>query len=71
MEKDCWNRIEEIFGQAIALEPELRRQFIELECGADEKLLSELLSLMENHASSNDFLDDPVFSVGLRLLKTK
>jgi predicted oxidoreductase len=70
MRKDCWNRIEEIFGQALTLEPENRREFIKSECGADEELLNELITLVENHEIPSNFLDDPVFSLGLKLLKT-
>lgn len=68
MQQDCWNRIGEIFEQAIMLDPKDRREFIEQECGSDEELTRELLSLVENHENLSDFLDDSVFSIGFRLL---
>lgn len=69
MQGNCWDKIEELFGQVLDIAPENRRQFIEQECGSDEELVREILSLVENHENSGNFLDDSVFSIGLRLLE--
>lgn len=69
MQQTHWNKIEEIFDEAVALDSENRRRFVERECGFDENLKRDLLSLIENHEDSGGFLDDSIFSVALMLLE--
>lgn len=69
MQDNRWHKIEEIFEQAVTLDSENRRQFIEQNGALDEELKSELISLLENHEESGDFLlDDSIFPLGLKLL---
>src|SRR5215211_160340 len=68
MQENRWNKIEEIFGRAVILDSENRSQFIEQQCGFDEELKREVISLVKNHEDSSDFLDNPIFSIGLQLL---
>lgn len=69
MQKSRWNQIEEIFEQTVALDSEQRREFIEEKCGADDELKREILSLIENHENSGDFLGDALFSTGLQIIE--
>ena len=71
MQKNRWEKIEEIFGQVVALDSENRRVFIEERCGADDELKREIISLIENHENSGDFLDDALFSTGLQILENE
>ena len=69
MQENDWKKIEEIFDQAIGLEPINRRQFIERECRSDEDLKREIVTLIDNHENAGDFLNDSVFSIGFHLLE--
>lgn len=71
MQKNRWEKIEEIFEQTLALDSENRREFIEEKCGADDDLKLEIISLIENHENSGDFLDDALFSTGLQILENE
>lgn len=71
MQKNRWEKIEEIFEQTIALDSENRRAFIEEKCGADDELKREIISLIENHENSGDFLDDALFSTGLQIIENE
>lgn len=49
-----WEKIKEIFGAALELEPGRRGDFLRDACGSDQALLTEVESLLAAHASSND-----------------
>jgi eukaryotic-like serine/threonine-protein kinase len=44
-----WKQIKQIFSKALELDGEERHQYIEDVCGGDERLRSEVLSLLESH----------------------
>jgi non-specific serine/threonine protein kinase/serine/threonine-protein kinase len=53
-----WERLEDLFGEASALEPNARRAFLERECGGDQALRAELLSLLDAHDAAAGPLDE-------------
>lgn len=67
-----WEKIEEIFDQAVTIDSVVnRRLFIETSCGADKELKHEVLSLLENLETSGGFLDDELFFTGLQILESE
>jgi serine/threonine protein kinase/Tfp pilus assembly protein PilF len=71
MQKKRWQQIEEIFNRAAVLPAAERRKFIEDLCRADEDLCREVLALVEADDEDAGFLDEPVFSLGARLLDAR
>ena len=72
MRKNLWEKIEEIFGQAVMIDSkEHRRLFIEETCSTDKELKREVFSLFKNLESSEDFLEDELFSTGLQILESE
>jgi serine/threonine-protein kinase len=54
-----WQRVREIFEDALLRQPEERMQYALLRCGDDESLLSEVCSLIDSHENSETFLETP------------
>ena len=66
---EFWKRLEDLFNQAMDLDPSQRPRFIEESCGADTRLRSELESLLRSaeasgalenvvHGAAHDFLNN-------------
>lgn len=51
-----WQRLEDLFQQAIELSPDERAKFIEESCGSDQTLRRDLESLLESDHKSGEFL---------------
>lgn len=68
MQKDRWQKIEEVFKQAVALPQAERQRFVEDICGADAELVREILELLEADTDEENFLDEQVFSLGVQCL---
>lgn len=64
MESDRWERLQEIYHQALALPPPEREAFIESACAGDPGLLSELRCILEAAHSRGGILDSPVVELG-------
>jgi serine/threonine protein kinase/Tol biopolymer transport system component len=56
---DHYDRIDRIFVAALQLAPEQRLAFVRSECGADDALRSEVLSLLSAAEESRDFMARP------------
>lgn len=69
MRKEQWRKIEEIFERAITLPPSERRRAVEQACGADEELLRDVWQLVKADADEENFLDEGVFTFGLKVLR--
>lgn len=54
-----WQRVEEIFAQAITLSPRERAAFVEKANAADSALRAELESMLRSHETAGDFLEGP------------
>lgn len=68
MQNDRWQKIEEVFKQAVALPPSEREKFVEEICGDDEALRREILQLIEADSAEDNFLDEDVYTLGARVL---
>jgi serine/threonine-protein kinase len=65
LEPDRWQKIEEIFQDALELPEEERADYLSEVAGDDTPLRSELEALLEAHRSSGSFLDEPVVDAGI------
>src|SRR5260221_13650005 len=63
-----WHRIGEIYHSALPLVQSERSTFVAAVCGSDTILQQEVNSLLEADDSSGDFLETPVFELGLKIL---
>jgi eukaryotic-like serine/threonine-protein kinase len=63
-----WQQIETLFFAALDRELNERTKFLRQVCGADEDLYLQVDSLLSAHETSEDFLDDACFSIGLKVL---
>jgi serine/threonine protein kinase len=68
MERPLWDRIQEIYYAAVSMAPSERRAFVERECAQEPDVLREVKSLLDAGASSDSFLQSPVFEVGLNII---
>lgn len=62
MEPSTWQKLEDLFAEAIALPPERRAAFCDRACGDDAVLRDELRSLVDAHDAEDNPLDRPVLS---------
>ena len=56
MTSDRWQRLREIFDDALAVEPNSRDDFLRLACAGDEAMREELKSLLSAHDEAGDFI---------------
>lgn len=68
MNGKTWQSVEMIFNQTILLSPEQRLDSALKMCGDDEELFDEVSSLLKEAEKSEDFLSQPIFSLGTQLL---
>lgn len=62
MNPDRWEKISELFHAASELEPAQLEAFLDRECGDDEELRAEVLSLLAASDEAEDFIDRPIAS---------
>lgn len=55
-----WQRIESLYEAAVALDAAERHRFLQRECSDDDKLQTEILSLLTAHDEATGFLEAPV-----------
>ncbi len=67
MQSEQWQKIERIFGEAVALSPVARERYLADACGGDFDLREEISGMLLEDAD-DAFLSAPLFSVGARLL---
>jgi serine/threonine protein kinase len=67
MQPERWQKIERIFSQAITIAPVERKGFLARTCGDDADLRDEITSMLTEDADE-EFLSEPVFDLGARLL---
>ena len=58
-----WPEVKALFEAASELAGEDRALFLERSCGQNQRLRMEVESLLQNHESVGDFLDQPIVSV--------
>lgn len=64
MEQARWNRLQQLYHQAVALPPSEREAFLESACADDLDLLREVKALFKTVDSRNGILDCPVVELG-------
>jgi serine/threonine-protein kinase len=57
MTNEGWQRVLEIFGAAVEIEPSEREGFIDRACGGDRELHREIASLLDAYVEDPDFLE--------------
>src|SRR5436190_8570295 len=67
MEPRSWDRIQEIYHSALPIPPGQRCDFVARECNFDPVLTKQICSLLKAD-SHPEFLAEPIFSLGLRIL---
>jgi len=68
MERLLWDRIQEVYYSTLPIVESERSTFVDSACGSDPFLVREVTSLLEADKSSGDFLQSPVFELGLRII---
>ena len=64
MTLENWQRVKELLDQAMALAPQQRADFLDVECGSDEDLRAELNALLlVGDDLSDEFLNSPLRGV--------
>lgn len=63
-----WENIETIFNRTILLPPEQRHEYVLSVCQEDDALFQEVISLIEEAENGENFLSQPVFELGTKLL---
>lgn len=63
-----WENIETIFNRTILLPPEQRHEYVLSVCKEDVALFEEVISLIEEAENGENFLSQPVFELGTKLL---
>ena len=58
-----WVSVKELFQAAVDLDPKGRTALLEKECGADEALRAEIVSLLESDEQTDGFIEQPAFSI--------
>lgn len=71
MHQKRWSQIEEICFNAISLEAEERLAYINQACSGDAELRQAVEVLLDESDQDDDFLRDPIFSLGLALISNK
>ncbi len=69
MQATRWQKLEQIFNEALVLPIDQRKSFIVQKSAGDPKLSNEILSLVEEIEKDDNFLDDSVFGLGTQLIK--
>ncbi len=64
LDSESWRRVNELFHQALDLAAADRATFVEHECGGAGAVRDEVLSLLAAHDRTDQFLAQPVASVG-------
>lgn len=61
MTPERWLRIKELFHAVLAHSPSERTAFLAAECGVDESLRKEVVSLLAGHEKDGSFIDSPTY----------
>jgi serine/threonine protein kinase len=70
MEPHTWDRIQEVYYLALPLSATQRTDFVAQECGFDPLLTREICSLLQADESASQFLEPPLFELGLKIINS-
>jgi serine/threonine protein kinase/Tfp pilus assembly protein PilF len=68
MKPELWQRITDLFDEAMTREPKERFAFLEKACEGNKDLRKQVERLVESHQQSGDFLESSAFAVAPELL---
>jgi eukaryotic-like serine/threonine-protein kinase len=68
MEPELWQRVTDLFDEAMTREPKERIAFLEEACEGDRDLRKQVERLLKSHEKSTDFLESSAFAVAPELL---
>jgi serine/threonine protein kinase/Tfp pilus assembly protein PilF len=71
MEDKNWERIESLFHETLRLEAAERAAYLDRACSGDEALRAEVESLLAALEGQKDFMQEPVFDFGMKVLSGK
>jgi serine/threonine protein kinase/dipeptidyl aminopeptidase/acylaminoacyl peptidase len=71
MDSDRWQQVEAIYHSALEVDAEEREDFLTVACAGDDALRREVLSLIASAERADSFLEEPVMSLGLKLMNTE
>src|SRR6201988_3079627 len=69
MEPELWQRITDLFDEAMTRGPKERIAFLEEACEGDRDLRKQVDRLVKSHEKSGDFLESSAFAVAPELLR--
>jgi hypothetical protein len=65
-----WQRLKELFNEAVEQDPAHRAVFLEAACGEDKALREEVEALLAGHDEKDDFLEKPAHEVAVGLIES-
>jgi serine/threonine-protein kinase len=68
MSEEYWDRLQELFYAAAALEPAERVAYLDQACRGDESLRRRIESLLQSHDQQNLFIDSPAYQAAAEML---
>jgi hypothetical protein len=69
MQKSHWQKSKKFSIAAVVLPVAERREFVEGVCRDEPELCREITSLVDSDCLEDSFLDEPVFTLGAKLLE--
>ncbi|MCY7375242.1 MAG: protein kinase [Pyrinomonadaceae bacterium] len=69
MEINNWQQIEDVFHSAAALHGVERADYLAQSCGQNQTLRAEVESLLASLEERRDFLEEPAFDMGMKVLE--
>jgi serine/threonine protein kinase len=71
MNDSRWKTVEKVFNESVILPPEMRKEYVVSACGNDAAVIEDVLTLLAETEKSENFLSEPLFEVGARILASE
>jgi len=68
MQDEYWDRLQEIFFAAVALDPVARAAYLTQACHGDDSLRERIESLLQSHEQQHLFVDSPAYQAAAEML---
>src|SRR5262245_15342304 len=68
MERDRWERIEQLYHEALECGPDARESFLDEACAGDEDLRREIAGLLACDVSGDSFIQSPAIEIAARAM---
>jgi serine/threonine protein kinase/Tol biopolymer transport system component len=63
MKAENWQKVDELFHEALERDNEERRLFLATACNGDQELLREVQSMLAHHQKAKSFMETPAYAV--------